>query len=82
MKQSINKPVTITALGFRRNTVAYPRRMEFDGRCYEFIDAGLSAIVKKGEHITRILTMTDGHKDFRLRSDNRGGVWTLLDITA
>lgn len=82
MKQLINKPVTITALGFKRNVVAYPRRMEFDGRCYEFVDAGLSAVIKKGSIITRILTMTDGHKQFRLRSDNTEGIWTLLDITA
>ena len=82
MKQYINKPVTITALGFKRDIAPYPRRMEFDGLCYEFIDAGISYIAKKGEQITRIMTMTDGHKQFRLRSDSRGGVWTLLDISA
>lgn len=82
MKKSINKPVVVTALGFGRDTSPYPRRMEFEGTCYEFVDAGISLIAKTGERITRIMTMTDGQKQFRLRSDNRGGVWTLLDITA
>ena len=81
MKQSINKPVTITSLGFKQGNTPYPRRMEFDGACYEFIDAGISLVAKTGEQITRIMTMTDGHKQFRLRSDNRGGIWTLLDIS-
>ncbi len=82
MKQFINQPVIVTALGFSRNTSPYPRRMEFNGTSYEFIDAGISCIARSGEKITRILTMTDGQKHFRLRSDNRGGIWTLLDISA
>jgi hypothetical protein len=81
MKQSINKPVVITSLGFKKGITPYPRKMEFEGACVEFIDAGISMIAKTGEHITRIMTMTDGSKQFRLRSDNRGGMWTLLDIT-
>lgn len=82
MKQSINKPVVITALGFKQGITPYPRRMEFEGACIEFIDAGISLVAKTGKQITSIMTMTDGHKHFRLRSDNRGGSWTLLDITA
>jgi hypothetical protein len=81
MKQPINKPVVITAVGFGRDIAPYPRRMEFEGKCYEFIDAGINFVAKAGDRITRIMTMTDGQKQFRLRSDNRGGVWTLLDIT-
>lgn len=82
MKQFINKPVTITAIGFKKNFAAYPRRMEFEGSSYNFLDAGLSCIVRQGEKVAQILTLTDGSKQFRLKSDNRGGVWTLLDITA
>lgn len=82
MKHYINKPITITALRFTRGMKAYPQRIEFEGRDYEFVDAGISTRVKKGSIITRILTMTDGEKQFRLRSDNKGGIWTLLDITA
>lgn len=82
MTQTINKPVIITALGFRKGLFAYPKRMEFDGASYDFIDAGLSCVVRHGERIVQVLTMTDGHQQFKLRSDNRGGSWTLLSMSA
>ena len=78
---TINSPVTITAIGFSRNMQAYPRRMEFNGASYNFIDAGLRTVIRSGERIAQILTMSDGASDYRLRSDNRGGSWTLLSIS-
>lgn len=82
MNQSttINSPVDITAMGFGKNMRAYPRRMEYQGTTYDFIDAGLRTIIRKGERIAQILTMSDGTHDFCLRSDDRGGSWTLLSI--
>jgi hypothetical protein len=77
--KSINSPVDVTALGFGRDLRAYPRRMEFQGTTYDFIDAGLRTIVKSGERVAHIFTMTDGASDYRLRSDN--GHWTLLSVT-
>jgi hypothetical protein len=82
MTQTINKPVTITALGFRKSYFAYPKRMEFDGKSYDFIDAGLSCVLRNGGKLIQVLTMTDGHQQFKLRSDNRGGSWTLLSMSA
>lgn len=82
MTQSINKPVIITALGFRKGLDAYPKRMEYGGKTYDFIDAGLSCVVSKGERMIQLLTMTDGVRQFKLRSDNRGGTWTLLTMSA
>jgi len=38
--------------------------------------------VRHGERIAEILTLSDGRSHFRLRSDNHGGNWTLLSITA
>jgi hypothetical protein len=82
MKQTtINQEVIISAMGFKKNLTAYPRRMEFDGRTYNFIDSGLSCIVRHGERIAHILTTSDGHQMFRLRSDAKGGVWTLVSIS-
>jgi len=77
----INHTVTITAMGFGRDLRAYPRRMEYGGATYNFLDAGLRTIVRKGERIIQILTMSDGANDYRLRSDNQGGSWTLLSIS-
>ena len=81
-KTIINKEVTVTRVGFKKNLMAYPRRVEYEGDTYDFIDAGISCIVRSGEHIAQILTLTDGRSQFRLRSDNRGGAWTLLSISA
>lgn len=75
---SINSPVDITAIGFGRNLRTYPRRMEFQGTTYDFVDAGLRTIVRSGERVAHIFTMSDGARDYRLRSDN--GHWTLLGI--
>lgn len=75
---SINSPVSITALGFGRGMRTYPRRMEFKGTTYSFIDAGLRATLGSGERATSIFTMTDGTSDYRLKSD--GSSWTLLGI--
>ena len=77
---TINSPVDVTAMGFGRDLRAYPRRIEFQGSTYNFIDAGLRTIVRRGERIAQILTMTDGHDNYCLRSDNHGGSWTLLSI--
>ena len=81
-KTIINKEVNVTRVGFKKNLMAYPRRVEYEGTTYDFIDAGISCIVRSGEHIAQILTLTDGRSQFRLRSDNRGGCWTLLSISA
>lgn len=77
---SINTPVTITSMGFGRDMRAIPRRMEYQGRSIEFVDSGLRAVIRKGEQIAQVLTMSDGDHQFRLRSDNHGGSWTLLSI--
>lgn len=77
----INSPVAITSLGFGRDMRAYPRRMEYKGSSYDFIDAGLRTVVRSGERIAQILTMSDGAYNYRLRSDNHGGSWTLLSIS-
>lgn len=80
MKNQINTPVTITSMGFGRDMRAIPRRMEFEGRSIEFVDSGLRAVIRKGERIAQILTMSDGDREFRLKSDNHGGSWTLLSV--
>lgn len=74
-----NNKVSVTALGFDRDMHAYPRRIEVEGITHSFIDAGLRTVVKSGEKITRIFTMTDGSRNYHLRSS--GSEWTLLDVS-
>ncbi|MEI7689807.1 MAG: hypothetical protein WCI79_02475 [Candidatus Saccharibacteria bacterium] len=82
MKTSINEAVTVTAMGFRKNLVAYPRRMEFRGSTYDFIDAGLRCLVKSAGKIAEIITMSDGKSDYCLRRDNNDGNWMLVSIAS
>jgi hypothetical protein len=81
MSQSItiNSPVSVTSLGFGRGMRSFPRRIEFEGATYDFVDAGLQATIASGGRIRRIFTMTDGTRHYRLRSDS--GTWTLLSVT-
>lgn len=80
-KQTVNSPVAITSIGFKKNMAAYPRRMEYLGATYEFIDAGIRCMVRQGTMISEILTVSDGQSLFRLRTDNHGNDWTLLSIS-
>lgn len=80
MKTTINTPVAITAMEFGRDMRAIPRRMEYAGRTYDFVDSGLRTVIRSGERMAQVLTMSDGQSDIRLRSDNHGGSWTLLSI--
>lgn len=82
MTKNINKTVNVTAMKFGRNFMAYPTRMEFDGTTYQFVDSGLRLTVRRSGMISQILTLSDGLQQFKLRSDNHGGVWTLLSISA
>ena len=77
---TINEQVAVTKMGFKKNLSAYPRRMEFRGSIYEFIDAGLRCLVRSGGNMAEIVTVSDGSSLYRLRSDNHGGNWVLLSI--
>lgn len=73
-------PVTILSMGFGRDMRAIPRRMELNGRPIDFIDNGLCTTVRKGDRVAQILALSDGSQTFHLRSENRGGTWTLIGI--
>jgi hypothetical protein len=81
-KVQINEQVIVTSIGFRKNLVAYPKRMEFRGVTYNFIDAGLRCLVRQGERIAEVVTLSDGDTDYRLKSENHDGNWTLLSIVS
>ena len=72
----INSPVTVTSIGFDRRMQAFPKRMEWNGATYYFVDSGLR--VRRGEHGGCTLTMSDGRQSFCLRE--QGGDWTLVSV--
>ncbi len=78
----INEQVVVTAMGFRKNLVSYPRRIEFQGITYNFIDAGLRCLIRNGGRLAEVVTLSDGKSDYHLRRDSPVGNWTLLSIAS
>lgn len=78
MTKTINSPVSITAIGFGPGMAAYPKRMEWQGKTFCFIDKGIRATVRRGESIMSTVTLSDGKQNFCLRGD--GSIWTLLSV--
>lgn len=81
-RRTFNEDVTITSLSFRstRDFTTFPRRMEFRGQAYTFLN-GLQYLIKKGGEVTRIFDMTDGESNYRLKCDAAQHNWTLVAIT-
>ncbi len=80
-KTTINSPVSVTAIGFGKGMRAYPRRIELEGASISFTDGGIRTVVNTGGRMAQILSMSDGLRNFYLRSDNNGGSWMLLSIS-
>ena len=78
MTNSIYSPVSITAIGFGRDMQPIPKRMEWGGRTYQFVDRGIRVISRRGESVMSTVTMSDGEQNFCLRQS--GGLWTLLSV--
>lgn len=79
MKNSINSPVSVTAMAFGRDMQPIPKRMEWAGRTYQFIDRGIRVVSRRGENIMSTVTMSDGSQSFCLRQT--GSAWTLLSVS-
>jgi hypothetical protein len=80
---TINKEIAVTAVYFQNNKElrSFPKRIEFDGREYTFLESGLRYLVQKGQQLVQIFDMTDGVAHYRLRFDTSQQLWTLVDIT-
>ena len=79
---TIEKEVNVPELYFTNEgqLKSYPRRMEFDGAEYTFMD-GLRYLVHKGQQLIQVFDMTDGQNDYRLAFNQSERSWTLVDIT-
>lgn len=80
-KTIINQEVAVTAVSFHRNFEPIPRRIEFGGRAYTFVDNGMRYSVKSGKRMARLFDMTDGTHCFRLRHEAGTAAWTLVTIS-
>ena len=80
---AVNQSVTITAMYFRnrRGLKTFPKRMEYNGATYTFLESGLQYLIKRGQRIIHIFDMTDGTDTYRLKFDDAEFNWTLVNIT-
>lgn len=78
----INKEVTVTSVYFRpgRHLKGFPKRMEYDGREYTFVESGLRYLMQKGQQLFEVFDMTDGSQDYRLKFDKQAHIWTLVGV--
>jgi hypothetical protein len=85
-RQLVNEEVSVTGLYFRpasktsRPIKGYPKRMEYQGREYTFLESGLRYLIHKGQQLIEVFDMTDGTDDFRLKFDTEDHVWTLVGV--
>lgn len=86
MNTPVNQTIEITSLAFtqpRRTSrlEAFPKRMIWDDREYNFAEIGMHYLVKKGQELIRLFDVSDGQNDFRLKCDEQNQ-WTLVSIRA
>lgn len=85
-RRLVNAEVSVTSLYFRagnpedRHLKGYPKRMEYEGREYTFVESGLRYLIRKGQQLIEVFDMTDGTRDYRLKFDTGAHVWTLVGI--
>lgn len=83
LRTPVNKEVTVTSMYFKnrsRQLQAYPRRIEFDGAEYTFVESGFRYLVKKGQRFVELFDMNDGVNSYRLKFDNNEHTWTLIGM--
>ena len=83
LRTPVNKEVTVTSMYFRNGRSqlqAFPRRIEFDGNEYTFVESGFHYLVKKGQRLVELFDMNDGVNDYRLKFDNSERTWTLIGM--
>ena len=83
LRTSVNKEVTVTSMYFsrsRRQLQAFPKRIEFEGGEYTFVESGFHYLVKKGHRLVELFDMTDGINNYRLKFDNTDRIWTLVGM--
>ena len=79
---AIEKEVIVPEVYFKNEgqLKTFPRRMEFEGHEYTFMD-GLRYLVQKGQQLVQVFDMTDGLRDYRLQFDSAERSWTLVDMS-
>jgi hypothetical protein len=81
--KSVNKEVNVTSMYFKKRSSqlqAFPRRIEFDGNEYTFVESGFHYLIKNGQRLFELFDMNDGTNNYRLKFDNHERTWTLVGM--
>ena len=73
--------VYVTSFYFAKGNTSrsFPRRIETPtGEQISFVEEGLRCVVKKGQELLEIFTMSDGHQQYRLGHEQACNVWRLI----
>lgn len=75
----INKNVEVNSFYFTtgRSFKSFPARITLENQQYSF-KSGLQMMVRRGEEVVRLFSMTDGLTNYRLRQEN--DQWTLIGL--
>ncbi len=81
--QFINQEVSVNSFNFSGTTDirTVPKQITYNNQQVTFIDSGMRYILRKGQEITQLFDMTDGHNNYRLQVDERSLRTTLLKIS-
>jgi len=73
----INKSVEVNSFYFTRGKSfkSFPASITLEDQQYAF-KSGLQLLVRRGEEVVRLFSMTDGLTNYRLRQENDS--WTLI----
>lgn len=74
MNKQINTEIEVNSFYFASNRKIFPRQITIGDRHYSFND-GLQVVVKRGDEIVRLFTMTDGLSNYRILQEK--GKWLL-----
>lgn len=81
MTHVLNQEVTVTGYHFTKGK-SFPSRIEFDDSELTFAEIGLRCLVKKGQELVEIFTMSDGRDTYTIRHERASHNWTLLSKRA
>ena len=81
MTYVLNQEVNVTGYHFTKGK-SFPSRIEFGDDELNFAEIGLRCLVKKGQELIEVFTMSDGRDTYTIRHNRTNQNWILLSKRA
>ena len=81
MTYILNQEITVTGYHFTKGR-SFPSRIQFGDDELNFAEIGLRCLVKKGQELIEVFTMSDGRDTYTIRHERANSHWTLLSKRA